>query len=173
MLAYRFERDKFCIAQRFAACKEALGDRFIGRVLPDGAANTDLAPFFERYVTTPHSVVTAHLIDELASRRSQPATKYWNFSGIGWRSAVPRTKRRNAPKEPARGDSFPRSRNVQGAGGRCTANEIVRERVPSGSWCGIERRRRGSKKSQQSKWSSARWKRGSPTCARANLKLRF
>jgi len=28
------------------------------------AANTDLAPFFERYVTTPHSVVTAHLIDE-------------------------------------------------------------------------------------------------------------
>ena len=43
---------------------EALGDRFIGRVLPDSAANTDLPPFFERYVTTPHSVVTAHLIDE-------------------------------------------------------------------------------------------------------------
>jgi hypothetical protein len=33
-------------------------------VLPDSAANTDLAPFFERHVTTPHSVVTAHLIDE-------------------------------------------------------------------------------------------------------------
>jgi dienelactone hydrolase len=64
VMAYRFEGDRFCMAQRFAAYKEALGDRFIGRVLPDSAANTDLAPFFERYVTTPHSVVTAHLIDE-------------------------------------------------------------------------------------------------------------
>jgi dienelactone hydrolase len=65
VMAYRFEGDKFCMAQRFAAYKEALGDRFIGRVLPDSAANTDLAPFFERRVTTPHSVVTAHLIDEV------------------------------------------------------------------------------------------------------------
>ena len=53
VLAYRFEGDKFCMAQRFAAYEEALGDRFIGRVLPDSAANTDLAPFFERHVTTP------------------------------------------------------------------------------------------------------------------------
>jgi hypothetical protein len=52
------------MAQRFATYRGALGDRFIGRVLPDNAANTDLAPFFERHVTTPHSVVTAHLIDE-------------------------------------------------------------------------------------------------------------
>lgn len=64
VLAYRFEGDKFCMAQRFAAYSEALGDRFVGRVLPDSAANRDLAPFFERHVTTPHSVVTAHLIDE-------------------------------------------------------------------------------------------------------------
>jgi dienelactone hydrolase len=64
VMAYRFEGDKFCTAQRFAAYAEALGDRFIGRVLPDSAANTELAPFFARYVTTPHSVVTAHLIDE-------------------------------------------------------------------------------------------------------------
>jgi dienelactone hydrolase len=64
VLAYRFEGDKFCMAQRFAAYGEALGKRFIGRVLPDGAANKDVAPFFERYVTTPHSVITAHLIDE-------------------------------------------------------------------------------------------------------------
>ena len=64
VLAYRFEGDKFCTAQRFAAYAEALGDRFIGRVLRDSAANTDLPPFFERHVTTPHSVVTAHLIDE-------------------------------------------------------------------------------------------------------------
>jgi len=64
VLAYRFAGDKFCMAQRFAGYQEALGDRFVGRVLPDSAANTDLAPFFQRHVTTPHSVVTAHLIDE-------------------------------------------------------------------------------------------------------------
>lgn len=64
VLAYRFEGDKFCMAERFATYRKALGDRFIGRVLPDSAANTDLAPFFAQVVTTPHSVVTAHLIDE-------------------------------------------------------------------------------------------------------------
>lgn len=65
VLAYRFAGDKFCMAQRFAAYEKALGERFIGRVLPDSAANTDVAPFFQRHVTTPHSVVTAHLIDEV------------------------------------------------------------------------------------------------------------
>jgi len=64
VMAYRFEGDRFCMAQRFAAYAEALGDRFIGRVLPDSAANTDTAPFFSRHVNCPHSVVTAHLIDE-------------------------------------------------------------------------------------------------------------
>lgn len=64
VLAYRFAGDKFCRAQRFAAYEEALGDRFVANVLPDSAANTDLPPFFARHVTTPHSVVTAHLIDE-------------------------------------------------------------------------------------------------------------
>ncbi|MGP8123715.1 MAG: dienelactone hydrolase family protein [Xanthobacteraceae bacterium] len=63
VLAYRFEGDKFCTAQRFAAYAEALGERFDGRVLPDSAANADVPPFFARHVTTPHSVVTAHLID--------------------------------------------------------------------------------------------------------------
>jgi hypothetical protein len=33
-------------------------------VLPNSAANTELAPFFAQHVATPHSVVTAHLIDE-------------------------------------------------------------------------------------------------------------
>ncbi len=56
--------DRFCRAERFAAYAAALGDRFIGRVLPDSAANPDPPPFFQRYVTCPHSVVTAHLIDE-------------------------------------------------------------------------------------------------------------
>lgn len=64
VMAYRFAGDKFCKAQRFAAFSEALGDRFVARVLPDSAANTDLPPFFATHVTTPHSVVTAHLIDE-------------------------------------------------------------------------------------------------------------
>src|SRR5579871_2230439 len=64
VMAYRFQGDRFCTAQRFAAYKEALGDRFTGRVLPDTAANQDVAPFFEHVVASPHSVVTAHLIDE-------------------------------------------------------------------------------------------------------------
>jgi dienelactone hydrolase len=64
VLAYRFEGDKVCMAQRFAAYAQALGDRFDGRVLPDSAANMDTAPFFRKHVPFPHSVVTAHLIDE-------------------------------------------------------------------------------------------------------------
>src|SRR4029450_6045977 len=64
VLAYRFEGDRFCRAERFAAYVAALGDRFVGRVLPDSAANTDVAPFFAVRVRCPHSVVTAHLIDE-------------------------------------------------------------------------------------------------------------
>ena len=70
VMAYRFAGDKFCRAQRFAAFSEALGDRFVARVLPDSAANTDLPPFFATHVRTPHSVVTAHLIDEAG----QPTT---------------------------------------------------------------------------------------------------
>jgi len=64
VMAYRFEGDRFCTAQRFAAYAEALGDRFVGRVLPDNAANRDTPPFFQKVVGCPHSVVTAHLIDE-------------------------------------------------------------------------------------------------------------
>ena len=63
LLAYRFQGDKFCTAQRFAAYREALGDRFVGRELPDAAANREVPPFFAQHVTTPHSVVTVHLID--------------------------------------------------------------------------------------------------------------
>ena len=58
VLAYRFEGDSFCRAQRFSAYQQALGDRFEGRVLPDSAANPDAM------MKNPHSVVTAHLIDE-------------------------------------------------------------------------------------------------------------
>jgi dienelactone hydrolase len=65
VMAYRFEGDKFCKAERFAAYAQALGSRFVARILPDSAANrTGLNSFFEQVVATPHSVVTAHLIDE-------------------------------------------------------------------------------------------------------------
>jgi dienelactone hydrolase len=64
VLAYRFEGDPICRAERFAAYAEALGDRFLGRALPDNAANTEVPPFFARHVPHPHSVVTVHLIDE-------------------------------------------------------------------------------------------------------------
>lgn len=64
ILAYRFAGDRFCTAQRFARYAEALGTRFLGRVLPDSGANPHTASFFSRHVACPHSVVTAHLIDE-------------------------------------------------------------------------------------------------------------
>jgi dienelactone hydrolase len=56
VLAYRFEGDRFCRGERFAAYEAALGDRFQGRVLPDSSAlpGTPMSP---------HSVVTLHLID--------------------------------------------------------------------------------------------------------------
>lgn len=63
VLGYRFAGDRFCTAQRFEAYREALGDRFVGKVLPDSAANPNPPPFFKNVVNSPHSVVTAHLID--------------------------------------------------------------------------------------------------------------
>jgi dienelactone hydrolase len=64
VMAYRFQGDRHCRAQRFAAYQQALGERFIGRVLPDSAANPETAPFFAQVVASPHSVLTAHLIDQ-------------------------------------------------------------------------------------------------------------
>ncbi|MGY4829089.1 dienelactone hydrolase family protein [Sphaerotilaceae bacterium SBD11-9] len=64
VLAYRFAGDTVCKAERFAAYEAALGPRFVARVLPDSAANRDTPPFFRDVVRTPHSVLTAHLIDE-------------------------------------------------------------------------------------------------------------
>jgi dienelactone hydrolase len=58
VLAYRFEGDSFCRGERFAAFQEALGDRFVAKVLPDSAANP------KSPLKVPHSVVTLHLIDE-------------------------------------------------------------------------------------------------------------
>ena len=63
VLAYRFEGDRHCRAERFTAYHAALGPRFIGRALPDSAAHSDPPPFFKHIVASPHSVLTAHLID--------------------------------------------------------------------------------------------------------------
>ena len=64
VLAYRFDTDRWCTAARFAAYEALLGDRFDGRVVPGSAANPEPPPFFRDVVGTPHSVVTAHLVDE-------------------------------------------------------------------------------------------------------------
>ena len=58
VMAYRFEGDTFCRAARFESLERALGDRFVGRVLPDSAAGAS------GWVGVPHSVVTTSLIDE-------------------------------------------------------------------------------------------------------------
>lgn len=64
ILAYRFDGDRFCTRERFDAYEQALGEHFVARVLPGESANRDTAPFFERYVNFPHSVFTAHLVDQ-------------------------------------------------------------------------------------------------------------
>lgn len=64
VLAYRFDNDKWCEGRRFAAYRALLGDAFDGRVLSGDDANTDPPPFFRDRVQTPHSVVTAHFVDE-------------------------------------------------------------------------------------------------------------
>ncbi len=79
VMAYRFEGDSFCQAQRFAAYEQALGDRFVGRVLPDSSANTDLPEFFKRAIKTPHSVVTVHLIDEAGQPTAQARDEILDF----------------------------------------------------------------------------------------------
>ncbi|WP_319797348.1 dienelactone hydrolase [Nitrobacter sp.] len=63
VLAYRFEGDQVCRAERFAAYAAKLGDQFVGRTLPDTAANMDTPPFFAQHVPFPHSVTTVNLID--------------------------------------------------------------------------------------------------------------
>ncbi len=63
VLAFRFKGDRWCRAERFEAYARALGPRFVASELPDEAANPDPPPFFKHVVASPHSVVTAHLID--------------------------------------------------------------------------------------------------------------
>ncbi|MFN8644232.1 MAG: dienelactone hydrolase family protein [Candidatus Binatia bacterium] len=73
VLGYRFAGDAFCRAERFAAYQQALGDRFVGRVLPDSAANPD-AP-----MKNPHSVVTVHLVDRAGEPTIQARDEILEF----------------------------------------------------------------------------------------------
>jgi len=57
VLGYCFEGDSFCDKQRFDDYREAIGDRFIGTILPADSARQGTG-------MPPHSVVTRHLIDE-------------------------------------------------------------------------------------------------------------
>lgn len=79
VLALRFAGDRHCRAERFNAYAQALGERFVGRVLPDSAANPRSAPFFAEVVACPHSVVTAHLIDALGEPTLQARDEILGF----------------------------------------------------------------------------------------------
>jgi len=72
-LAYRFAGDKFYRAERFDAYQQALGDRFVARVLPDSAA----AP--NPIMKMPHSVVTLHLIDEAGQPTAEARDEILDF----------------------------------------------------------------------------------------------
>ena len=58
VMAVRFDGDPYCTAARFDAFAQALGDRFVPRVLPDDTAGN------VGWLGAPHSVVTTCLIDE-------------------------------------------------------------------------------------------------------------
>jgi dienelactone hydrolase len=64
VIGYRFDSDRWCTEARFAAYEALLGEHFDGRVLPGSCANPAPPPFFRDVVGTPHSVVTAHFVDE-------------------------------------------------------------------------------------------------------------
>ena len=72
VLAYRFDGDRFCRAERFAAFEAALGDRFQGRVLSDDDALPDTP-------VRPHSVVTLHLIDDAGEPTRQAVDEILAF----------------------------------------------------------------------------------------------
>ena len=78
-LAYRFDNDTWCTGQRFAAYRALLGDGFDGRVIPGECANPNPPPFFRDVVGCPHSVVTAHLVDQAGHPTLQARDEILNF----------------------------------------------------------------------------------------------
>jgi dienelactone hydrolase len=96
VLAYRFAGDRFCKAERFAAYAAALGDRFVGRVLPDAAANSkDLPSFTALRVKCAHSVVTVHLIDEAGQPTIAARDEILTFFARRLRGAAPASPRKD------------------------------------------------------------------------------
>lgn len=80
VLGLRFDGDLICRRERFAAYSSALGDRFVARTLPAGAAGTEqIPPFHEKHVPFPHSVLTVHLVDEAGSPTSQARDEVVGF----------------------------------------------------------------------------------------------
>jgi dienelactone hydrolase len=63
-MGLRFDADRWCTAARFEAYQELLGAAFCPRVLPGAAANPAPPGFSREIVASPHSVLTAHLVDE-------------------------------------------------------------------------------------------------------------
>lgn len=63
-LGLRFDTDRWCTGQRFAAYEALLGERFREIVVPGEAANPEPSPFHGEVVGTAHSVLTVHLVDE-------------------------------------------------------------------------------------------------------------
>ena len=152
VLAYRFAGDRFCRAERFTAYAAALGDRFIGRVLPDSAANVDVAPFFSERVACAHSVVTAHLIDAAGQPTIAAPTRSWRSSGnASFNASRPRSAAeagahegaclgdgaaaRLEPRVPDRpgmdhfGPDLERDRDAGGARDRGVASGVVEQRL--------------------------------------------
>ncbi|MEZ4451768.1 MAG: dienelactone hydrolase family protein [Nannocystaceae bacterium] len=76
VLGYRFAGDRLCRAERFAAYEAALGDRFLGRVIPDSAADPEGRRRFP-----PHSVVTLHLIDRAGEPTRAAVDEILEFFG--------------------------------------------------------------------------------------------
>lgn len=81
VLAYRFEGDRHCRAERFATYQAALGPNFVARVLPDAAANADPPPFFRHVVASEPSVSggrSALFWSEGHLRRDARTVSEWN-----------------------------------------------------------------------------------------------
>ena len=69
ILGLRFERDPLCKAARFDAIRELVGERFEAIVLPNSAANQETGG------PTPHSVLTADLVNEAGSLTQDAAAR--------------------------------------------------------------------------------------------------
>ena len=91
VLAYRFAGDRFCRAERFAAYAAALGDRFVGRVLPDSAAQHRC-----RAVLRGARCVPAQRRDGPPDRRGRPADHRGPRRDPGVLHATPRSGCRRA-----------------------------------------------------------------------------